>query len=154
MLHILETLEIVQNYIVNTKSDFVIKNMKSGNSFEYRVEINTTSCKTNKNIYYIYTKHIESVYIGMIVFENVIINGETTIQKNFFISKRIQEMTDGIQKRGYIFQALFKLIYQDQKMPIGIEFYHTGLCAVCGRKLTNPKYMAIGIGPKCLIKKL
>lgn len=27
--------------------------------------------------------------------------------------------------------------------------YHCGVCSICGRKLTDPKSIAIGMGPKC-----
>lgn len=34
-----------------------------------------------------------------------------------------------------------------------VEFWHAGVCARCGRVLTNPESIEIGIGPKCLEKE-
>ncbi len=31
----------------------------------------------------------------------------------------------------------------------GVEFWHEGACAVCGRALTDPESVACGIGPVC-----
>lgn len=30
-----------------------------------------------------------------------------------------------------------------------MKLYHCGVCSVCGRKLTHPKSILFGIGPKC-----
>lgn len=30
-----------------------------------------------------------------------------------------------------------------------MKLYHEGVCAVCGRKLTTPKSIARGVGPRC-----
>lgn len=30
-----------------------------------------------------------------------------------------------------------------------MKLYHAGICSVCGRKLTNPKSIELGIGRKC-----
>lgn len=30
-----------------------------------------------------------------------------------------------------------------------MSLYHEGVCCRCGRKLTDPKYIKLGIGPKC-----
>ena len=35
------------------------------------------------------------------------------------------------------------------KSPTKMTLYHQGMCAVCGRPLTNPKSIESGIGPKC-----
>lgn len=33
-----------------------------------------------------------------------------------------------------------------------MKLYHEGVCSVCGRPLTTPKSIQVGIGPKCLKK--
>ena len=37
-------------------------------------------------------------------------------------------------------------------VPEGLEVWHEGKCGRCGRKLTVPESIAIGIGPECLEK--
>jgi hypothetical protein len=34
-------------------------------------------------------------------------------------------------------------------LPPGLEFWHEGSCCVCGRKLTVPSSIELGIGPVC-----
>jgi len=34
-------------------------------------------------------------------------------------------------------------------MPDNVEFYHSGNCAKCGRKLTTPESIKNGLGPIC-----
>lgn len=36
------------------------------------------------------------------------------------------------------------------KLSSGVEIWHAGKCGKCGRKLTVPSSIAIGIGPECL----
>lgn len=35
-------------------------------------------------------------------------------------------------------------------LPAGVEFWHQGTCARCGRSLTVPESIASGLGPECL----
>lgn len=37
-------------------------------------------------------------------------------------------------------------------LPEGATFYHEGVCARCGRKLTTPESIQLGIGPVCATK--
>jgi len=40
-------------------------------------------------------------------------------------------------------------INSGQNMPDNVEFYHSGNCAKCGRKLTTPESIKNGLGPIC-----
>jgi hypothetical protein len=37
-------------------------------------------------------------------------------------------------------------------LPDDVEVWHAGKCGMCGRKLTVPSSIAIGIGPECLTR--
>lgn len=37
----------------------------------------------------------------------------------------------------------------DVNLNTPMQIYHEGVCCRCGRKLTDPKFIELGIGPKC-----
>lgn len=41
------------------------------------------------------------------------------------------------------------MVWSDKPLPEGYAIEHMGLCGHCGRALTTPESLAIGIGPKC-----
>ena len=41
---------------------------------------------------------------------------------------------------------------QTGALPAGVEFWHEGSCAACGRALTVPESIALGFGPDCAAK--
>lgn len=41
-------------------------------------------------------------------------------------------------------------IMYDPKFQSRMELFHEGCCSVCGRPLTNPKSLSVGIGPRCM----
>lgn len=46
------------------------------------------------------------------------------------------------------FELVIAHLRAKREMP-GVEIWHSGKCAVCGRKLTVPESVANGIGPEC-----
>jgi hypothetical protein len=148
MLHQLNTLEMVQSTIINNKSTFIVKNTKTENQMDFTVVLSKEN--TNSKIYYVYLKHTKSYYIGSISVTNVLSMGEEKVYRTFTISKNIHDESIEIVAKANIFSKLIEFIYQKQTLPVGIEFYHTGLCRRCGKKLTQLKYVDLGIGPNCL----
>ena len=48
------------------------------------------------------------------------------------------------------FRALFWFLRnQREELPESLEFLHSGKCGRCGRKLTTPESIRIGLGPVC-----
>ncbi len=41
------------------------------------------------------------------------------------------------------------LVFAGQELPSGVRFQHEGRCGRCGRKLTVPESIDIGLGPEC-----
>lgn len=37
----------------------------------------------------------------------------------------------------------------EENLNTPMELYHEGVCAVCGRKLTSPRSILSGVGPRC-----
>lgn len=75
------------------------------------------------------------VYVGM--FKN----------KNFHLTKASKfALTSPIVKGVYfILKIMFKTGFSDDRM----QLYHMGVCSRCGRPLTNPDSIELGIGPVC-----
>lgn len=44
---------------------------------------------------------------------------------------------------------LFRVAFEDGKLPTGYAIKHEGLCGRCARKLTDPASIDRGIGPEC-----
>ena len=49
---------------------------------------------------------------------------------------------------AYIFKMILNPNFHDDRMHL----LHEGICAVCGRPLTNPASIELGIGPYCMTK--
>lgn len=47
---------------------------------------------------------------------------------------------------------LVALLNYDREFPTKVEFWHSGQCGRCGRKLTDPESIDRGLGPKCAAK--
>lgn len=43
----------------------------------------------------------------------------------------------------------FEKMEQTGQLPRGVEVAHEGRCGMCGRKLTDPHSLKMGIGPEC-----
>jgi len=63
-------------------------------------------------------------------------------------------------KKGHVSpdaQSIRALVYVIQRLrrktlPEQVELFHFGHCAACGRTLTNPESIELGIGPECAKK--
>jgi len=148
MLHQLDTLDKVQQFIINKRSNFIVKNCYSGHQITFKVKLKEE--KNNKKIYFVYLEYIRRYYIGVITTENVLSDGLEITNKYFSLSEKLQKETKEVWGKGEIFQKLFKFVIIDKTLPRNIEFYHVGLCCKCGKKLTKLKYIELGIGQKCL----
>ena len=61
----------------------------------------------------------------------------------------ISESSPSVMAFGYVFENL--LMSEDPSwMSNKVKIYHQGKCSKCGRPLTTPHSIEIGIGPHCL----
>lgn len=54
-----------------------------------------------------------------------------------------------LTKDQEILQWIWKYITDPDYISRQLNIYHNGKCCVCGRKLTDPESIKIGIGPTC-----
>ena len=60
---------------------------------------------------------------------------------------KISETSQSVRVFKYILEKL-----KSQTLVDFIEIWHQGLCGKCGRRLTVPQSILIGIGPDCINK--
>lgn len=77
----------------------------------------------------------EWVYVGMYKDKNF----HLTTASKFSLQSPI------VKGVFFILKLMFKPDYSDERMHL----YHEGICSRCGRPLTNPESIEIGIGPIC-----
>lgn len=96
--------------------------------------------KPNDDTMFIYTLVDGSnwVYVGM--YRN----------KAFRLTAKSNYSTDTSIVKGiaYIFKLMLNPDFSDDRMHL----FHEGICSRCGRPLTNPMSIRLGIGPTCMEK--
>lgn len=142
-LHKLNKIEYIQNYILGGRADFVISDITKDIHLNYTVTVD----KRDASIYYVRFKSLESIYIGLIKITETKVNEDVYNIPKFTTKKFLKEEYN---YKAEVFNKLLLYIYYLNKLPNNIEFLYTGTCSICNRKLTNPKYIEIGIGEKCL----
>lgn len=137
-------LENSRNYILGGKADFVLSDVNNSNHINFQVRQDVKSL----NIYYVKFKSIDWIYIGYIKTKEIY---EENVKYNipqFF--PVIKNVTDEMILKSSIFKKLIMYIYYIDRLPSNVEILYAGKCCMCGRKLTDPAYIEIGIGKLCL----
>jgi len=126
------------NLILAGKAVFTLVSKKSGTRYTYKV-IRADSKKWNPATYFVSlltgpdnTSNYQ--YIGM-------------IQNNRFRTTQKSRMRDDSVPVKAISWSLIQL--SAGKMSELLEIWHEGRCCRCGRRLTVPDSIAIGLGPEC-----
>jgi len=55
-----------------------------------------------------------------------------------------------LSKENEAFEWIWKYCCQPERMAKNLDIYHNGNCARCGRVLTTPESILIGLGPECV----
>lgn len=140
----LKDLSRVQDYILGGRADFIISDRNIDLHINFKVNIDSK----DKNKYYVKYKSADWIYIGMINTKTIEIENVLLNYPLFSLSKK--SLTKDQIDKGSIFSILIKYLYYIQTIPRNIQFLYTGRCSICGRKLTDPEYIKIGMGPTCL----
>lgn len=126
--------ERIRNYIMGGHGTVTLES-DSGVHHTY-----SFSCNEDKpNMLWIYTltSNNEWVYVGYY----------HKIQACFKLTAKSKYTSDSAIVKGvaYIFKMILKPDYSDPRMHL----LHEGICCRCGRPLTNPSSIELGIGPYC-----
>ncbi len=71
------------------------------------------------------------------------------IEKGMFTHHGVHSVYDEESYEFTSFDSCFLRVGRGRDLPSNLVFYHLGRCARCGRKLTDPKSINRGLGPKC-----
>ena len=123
-------LQHAERFILSGKSQFLFYNTETKNKYWFRVK------EQKDEIFYVYSRTTRS-YLGKINF------------RDFTQAYNFASLSDGDQSSvkvfDYVWKRIINLTLQDT-----IHVMHLGMCGVCGRPLTDPESIKIGIGPICL----
>ena len=120
-------------FLLGGKANFILRNIKTNNNLNYKIILS----KNNEDIFNIYFKSTKWIFLGQI----------NNSKQNFTINWM---MPKTYKKEAIIFGTFYEIIFKEDRLPKGIEILYTGHCGHCGRLLTKPKYIELGIGQYCL----
>ena len=118
----------------NSTSTFV--NSKTGNRFTFKVK---KSKEKDSNLYFVSVLTSPEIY----TYIGIISNETYKHGKKSSISQTAQS----VKVFDYVLNKL-----RENNLPESIEVWHEGSCGKCGRQLTVPFSITVGIGPECYKK--
>ncbi len=132
------TSENLKKFIFGGNSTFTVLNEKSNNRFTFKV---------------IKPKGVSVYFVKVLTGSDNISNYQfigTYFPKGgkiFRHSRKSKITTDAqsVKVANWFFNVYLK---SRQRFPF-VKVYHEGKCGICGRKLTTPESIKIGIGPIC-----
>ncbi len=134
--------DVALNFMLAGKCDVTLVSHKTGNKLTYTISKKKSEYSTNDEyLYFISVGHAKSLlYAGFIVYSDI-------EDKFKFVrgNKGNLNLSDiRVKSILYTLNQLNKENYN-----LGVDIYHCGRCGKCGRKLTDPVSISIGLGPKC-----
>jgi len=136
----------------NVTVTFVSK--KSGNRFTYKIKMAPRKEGDNPNstLYFVHLlvgqdNENDYSYIGVLTRYVCSAGGETL---NFRMTKasKVSSNAPSVMAMEWVISFL-----SQGDMPNMTEIWHEGRCGVCGRLLTTPESISMGIGPVCLERR-
>lgn len=141
MLHQLTNLDDIKTFILGGNCEFVLKNINSGNTLDFQI----IKSKVAVDRYNITLKSTHFEYIGCIKTYNNL--AKTSLSVYCYPNEKLTD--EKLQTASAVMYKLVLFLFNQNKLPEGVEFYHIGRCCKCGRKLTDLNSINSGIGKKC-----
>jgi len=129
----------IQMYVYGGKGKFRMKSLKSGKEFIYKI----SPMSKNNPRYDEYTYYVSLVLPGGSEFMGVMKSEEN----KYIHSKKSYRQYDSPEVKGI--NWLLHQFEIENEFPSDMEFYHMGVCSCCGKGLTDPQSIELGIGPIC-----
>ena len=126
------------NFILAGKSIFTIRSLKTGARYTYKVSQKQTEGRPP--VWFVKLlagpdNTSDYVYIGMV-------NNE----KQFRLTSKSTMKEDSLPVKAFDW---FVSLLARSVTPQNVELWHVGRCGRCGRLLTVPESVALGLGPEC-----
>lgn len=122
-------------FMLSGKAEFTMVSLKTMKHLSFRL------IKKTDNLYWLFTKDGKSmVFAGTLVFKEK--------ENCFFFSQggkgKLSINDTQVKSILWVLNKLVKNIFD-----IPVEIHHVGKCGCCGRKLTTPESIKLGLGPIC-----
>lgn len=132
--HQLKGAEAISQYVMGGKGVVTLKSpSKVHKSYFFSKPRNASNFKPDDRFIYVLDAHNEWVYVGML--------SDDVMRW----TKHSAYPLESPEFKGA--RYVVKMMHRDIETPM--ELYHEGVCPICGKRLTNPKSIVEGIGPKC-----
>lgn len=134
--HTIHDLQDIRNFIFAGRAVFTLVSKISKNRITYKLSGVQSS---NNDVVFVRVKSNDNhwIYLGTIF-----------NKKNFVLSRKSKITQEAPSAKGIMW--LVKVIVEKrQELLDKIEFWHEGKCGKCGRKLTVPESIKLGLGPQC-----
>lgn len=142
----LKTKDDIERFVFAGKAIFTIRNMDTGNRFTFRM-----MKVKDADVYFI------SVLTGSDNYSSYSYFGTIFDKKRFVYNVKKSKLDKDNPKHvmaAKTFQWFFDtLISTTKEFPKQVQIWHEGVCGKCGKKLTVPDSIIIGLGPVCAGRK-
>lgn len=128
----------MERFLFAGKAIFTIRNNDTGNRFTYRV---LRPKRITDDVYFV------SVLTGSDNNSSYTFFGTIFDKTTFKISKKTKIGMDSMSIKAFMW--FWKTLLSNQPFPPQVQIWHEGLCGKCGKKLTVPESVDIGLGPVC-----
>jgi hypothetical protein len=127
----------LKKFMLAGNATFTLENEETGNRVTYKV----VACKGKDNLHFVKVltgpdNTNDYTYLGC-VFE----------RNNFRRTAKSSIGPDAMSHK--VFAWLMTVLNKGKALPETVKFYHAGKCCKCGRKLSTPESVTLGIGPEC-----
>jgi hypothetical protein len=137
----LDNIQDIKRFIIGGYAVMTLESSKTGRWFTYRIKRAKKDDLTSPFFVSVLTGgDNESAYTYMgTIFDN-------QNKLSFTLTKNSKIGEDALSYKAFSF--FFKMMNLD-KIHEDLSVYHRGICSVCGKVLTTPESLIIGIGPVC-----
>lgn len=133
--------DAIRTFVLGGKATFTLRSIKTGTRFTYRVRLSDD---------------------GEVAFVSLLTGSDNEANYSYFANIRPRNLTYWHGKKAKVqdsapgpqaFAWFWSQLQRRNAEALGkVEFWHSGACARCGRRLTVPSSIASGFGPECIGK--
>lgn len=134
----MQQFENIKSFLLSGKAKFTVESLKTNKHYTYRV----VKCD-DKDMYFV---SVNTEYEAYMFIGNMWADTDLTDFK-FMKSKKLREDSD--PQSVVVFKFIIERYLMSDNPHKDIVFYHHGKCGRCGRKLTTPESIKLGLGPYC-----
>jgi hypothetical protein len=141
------TAAAVARYALAGKAVISLRSKKTGNHLTFLIERN----RQNALRWWVSVKGVDTRYryLGMLEDQLELMHSRTGIATRYALLLTGKSAAYRPSLTVNAFDYFIKHVLGDDVIPADLEVRHEGHCGRCGRGLTDPASIDIGIGPEC-----